>query len=420
MVRSLGLGVLLVLGSARSAHAEPVVQSEHANDQFGTAVVIEGDRLVVGAPGANAGAFDAGVVQVFERDGDEWRRDAELMADEPVAHGAFGGFLALGGDVLAIGAPLHPNYDVANRHGSAYMFERIDGVWEQRFVLQLEDVDADTFGVAAAIGHERAAFSAVSRRQGEAVLPGVVVVVGRDGDGWREEARIAGPEGSYSFGFTVAMDDDHMIVTTLGLEAYAYHREGMAWVGGEVLVAPTEEPVSIARLSGEWLVLGGRYSSKLHFFRRSGVTWSLAQALDIESELYSFDALALDGERAAVGVAGSSDGTGPQEVKVIEREGEQWQTTAEVTEPKEWWAWYGQALWLSKGRLAVADPAAGAFEGQSVGEVRIYSGANWATEDVVTPDSADEAGCGCQTRGGPSSLLGLVLLLGRRRRRCAD
>jgi hypothetical protein len=398
-----------------------VVQSEHANDQFGTAVVIEGDRMVVGAPGANDGAFDAGAVHVFGRDGGEWRREAVLTADEPVPHGAFGGFLALRGDVLAIGAPMQSGHEMKERHGTSYIFERVEGAWEQRLALRLEDVDADTFGVGVAIGVERAAFSAVSRRRDETRLSGVVVVVVRDGDGWREEARLE--DGAYpAFGLTLAMDDEHLIVSDGTGAALAYRREGAQWVGGEALALPADAKLGLptVRLSGAWLVLGAGYASPLYFFRRTGTTWEPTQVLDLGVPRL-FAALALDGGRAAAGVdAGDMDMPYRHEVVVLERAGDRWEVSARVSGSNEPGTAFGEALSLSAGRLAVADPDAGAFAGQRVGEVRIYAGPTWSEDAVVSPDSIDDAGCGCRSREGSLAGLGWLVLLGWRRRRCAE
>lgn len=269
MRRSLVLTTLALV--AAPARAEPVVQSEHANDQFGAAVAIEGDRMAVGAPGSNEWAFDGGVVHVFQRDGEGWRRDAVLAPDEPVAHGAFGRVLALHGDILAIGAPVQADYGVVDRHGTAYVFERVAGAWEQRVALELVDVDADTFGTAAAIGATRAAFAADQRRRGVDVLSGAVVILVRDGDGWREEARIEGTDAQDGFGVALAMDDDHLVVTDFTGGAYVYHRDGAAWTGGEA-IATDAKVWPMVRLSGEWLVFGG--SGGLQFLRRTGATWT--------------------------------------------------------------------------------------------------------------------------------------------------
>ena len=93
-------------------------------DQFGWSVAIDGDRLAVGAPSKNEGKAVSGAVYLFEYDGNTWVPDEnqqKLTASVPESSGRFGFSLALDGDKLVVGAP---------GSGSVFVFERqSDGKW---------------------------------------------------------------------------------------------------------------------------------------------------------------------------------------------------------------------------------------------------------------------------------------------------
>ena len=99
--------------------------SDAANgDQFGWSVAIHGDQLAVGAPSRNEGKPVSGAVYLFRYDGNTWVPDEtqeKLTARDPKVYERFGFSLALDGDQLVVGAP---------GSNSAYVFERQqDGKW---------------------------------------------------------------------------------------------------------------------------------------------------------------------------------------------------------------------------------------------------------------------------------------------------
>jgi hypothetical protein len=85
-------------------------------EAFGTAVAIDEDRIVVGAPDRDAlGATDAGAAYVFERSGSSWTYVAALSAPSPASSDKHGAAVAVFGDSIAVGAPLR---DFAVRTGT--------------------------------------------------------------------------------------------------------------------------------------------------------------------------------------------------------------------------------------------------------------------------------------------------------------
>ena len=128
-----------------------------ANDAFGAAVDINADRLIVGAPqGATSGN-----AYIFERSGSTWQRRATLSIGTLTAGAGFGTAVAIAGDLAVVGAP--GSDTAAADAGEVFLFERdpISGAWTQRTGLQGHDTAAGhRFGWSVALDGGRLAVGA--------------------------------------------------------------------------------------------------------------------------------------------------------------------------------------------------------------------------------------------------------------------
>ena len=114
------------------------------NIQFGAAVAIGGGRIAVGAPGDDLTVADSGSAYVFERNGSGWTPH-RLTADDPRQGAQFGTALQLDGDRVLIGAPF-----ARASAGAAYLFARQgDGTWQLR--CRFQPVAAGAFGRSVAV-----------------------------------------------------------------------------------------------------------------------------------------------------------------------------------------------------------------------------------------------------------------------------
>ncbi|KYF61092.1 hypothetical protein BE11_27805, partial [Sorangium cellulosum] len=102
-------------GATWSQQAYLKASNSEEQDQFGQAVTLDGDTLVVGAPnedssatGVNGaqgnGASQAGAAYVFTRSGTAWTQQAYLKASNTGSGDRFGASVALYRDTLAVGA----------------------------------------------------------------------------------------------------------------------------------------------------------------------------------------------------------------------------------------------------------------------------------------------------------------------------
>jgi hypothetical protein len=101
--------------------AKLTAQDGDSSDGFGGAVVIGGDRGLIGAIGDDDRGWGAGAAYIFERDSAQtWSQTAKLLADDGGRDDRLGWAVALDGDYAVMGAPFDD--DMGLDAGSAYVF----------------------------------------------------------------------------------------------------------------------------------------------------------------------------------------------------------------------------------------------------------------------------------------------------------
>jgi hypothetical protein len=112
---------LLSTAASDSAQIAELVASDAAADRFGWSVAIDGDTVVIGVPGNNTVPATPGSVYIFRADdgGATFAQVTTLTA--VAADGQFGIAVAIDDDTVVVGSP----YD--DPGGSAYVFRTTDG-----------------------------------------------------------------------------------------------------------------------------------------------------------------------------------------------------------------------------------------------------------------------------------------------------
>lgn len=217
-------------------------------DQFGVAVALAGDRALIGAFQADGVTVNAGAAYLFERDGaGAWSQVVKLVATDGRSGDQFGVTLALEVGRALIGAT-HDNVPGAIDVGSAYVFEPDAlGVWRQVAKLTTAVHSAgDHLGIVALDG-DRALVGATQQFGG----PGSAYVFERDGAGiWSEAAQLLASDGAGGdlFGGTVALSGDIALVGAYFDDsetgaAYVFERDGAgSWSETIKLVASDGDP----------------------------------------------------------------------------------------------------------------------------------------------------------------------------------
>jgi len=184
------------------------------NDGFGKSVSLEGDRLLVGAPGATDGMTGSiGAFYVFEFNGSDWQEVEKLHASDKAAYDSFGNAVSLHGDRALISA--HRNDDAGSSSGSAYVFEFDGNDWAESAKLTASDAEAgDSFGFSVALEANTAFVSAhLDHSVSEADLGTVYVFNLVNGD-WIESQALRGSDtvDGDQFGYHISSDNNQLIV----------------------------------------------------------------------------------------------------------------------------------------------------------------------------------------------------------------
>jgi hypothetical protein len=295
-----------------------------SNDNFGQAIALSGDTLVVGAPyessasaGVNGNQLDnsangAGAVYVYVRSGATWSQQAYLKASNPEAGDKFGWSVAISGDTVVVGAfgegssatGVNGNQsdNSSLEAGAAYVFVRNGTNWSQQAYLKASNTGAeDFFGYAVAIDSdtivvsaplEESAATGVNGNQSDNSAPsaGAAYVFTRSGTAWSQQAylKASNTESNDTFGASVAISTN-----TIAIGA-------------------------IVESSGSAGINGNEFDNSVHaagavyVYTRSGATWSQQAYVKASNpgvqDVFGWG-LALDGNTLAVGASQEDSGS---------------------------------------------------------------------------------------------------------------
>ena len=292
----------------------------NSSDNFGSAVAVSGETVLLGASGQDydadgANSVDAaGAAYVFTRASGVWALQQKLVGSGTngrVASDSFGIGVSVSGDTLAIGAS-GQDYDEAGANlvsgaGAVYVFTRASNVWG----LQQKIVPTGTNARVA--GDAIGGLGAIS-------LGADTLVVG-----------------------TYAQDYDASGANPVGNAgaAYVFTRASGTWAQQQKLVATGTNSRQAndyfgvsAAISGETVVIGARLQSydeaganslsgagAAYVFTRASGTWGLQQKLvgsgtngRVASDFFGYS-VAINSDRAIVGAYGQDyDATGANSV----------------------------------------------------------------------------------------------------------
>lgn len=298
-----------------------------AGDQL-IEVVAYGNRVVVGEIGPG------GDVNVFKQRANGLKHKDTITSTRN-SHGAA---LGLYGNRLLVGAP----YDTVNGQsgaGSAIIYERKNGQWQQKAVLTDDVVEqGEQFGTSTSIYQRWAAVGIPFKREANNNHPGGAAVFKRVAGQWQQQAIIMNPDSPNqsahydAFGASVSIEGNILVVG-----------------------APLRDRTSYNIDEGI-----------VHVYKRQGNTWNLVQSLDptaaFATDRFGWSTLVKDG-RIYVGAVGralsnnSSARTGA--VYIYEQTNgpngptEQW-SISQIVEPSQSSAgFFGHAISVDDDKLLV-------------------------------------------------------------------
>lgn len=313
----------LLLATSATAQISKLPHLPEAEDFFGSAVSLSGDRAAVGASGEDACGEHSGAVYVFEREPRTgvWSRSSRITCSECRPNHFFGQGLALAGNALVVASGTE--YFAREHPNVAHVFERSEeGDWTEVAHLRPEQPAIGVFGTSVDVDGDRIlVLSSGDRLRGQ--HSGAAYVFERSDDGmWTEAARILPARSSTArgdaFGGSGALRGDRMIVGAPSLTSrpagaiYVFERDA---VSGDWLQRARFDGFSSASLAvdiSDSLALVGdhqrgglRRGEARLFTRDASGGWSLNQRLvpsvSSQSGAFGTDVVLEDGRALVVG-----------------------------------------------------------------------------------------------------------------------
>jgi hypothetical protein len=215
--------------SGNLTHSAKLTASDRLpNDQFGSAILISGDTIVVGAFFDDAPANDEGSAYVFVRPAAGWSgnltQQAKLVAGDASPDSFFGTVIAQNGDTIAVGAPdTIPDGGGSGGPGAVYVFEKPVTGWAGTLthaakLTAADSVVGDRFGVSVAFHGDTLVVGADSIEVGANADQGSLYVFQKPPAGWsgtltaRPTIRATDSAAGDLFGQQLAIDGDTLAV----------------------------------------------------------------------------------------------------------------------------------------------------------------------------------------------------------------
>ncbi|MBN1349710.1 T9SS type A sorting domain-containing protein [candidate division KSB1 bacterium] len=319
-----------------------------ADDTFGRALAISGDYAAIGSShNDNLRGTDAGAVYIFKRSGNSWIEQEKLTADDGADGDILGSAIAIDGDYLVAGAPWDD--DSGSESGAAYVFKREGANWIQQAKLTASDAGVDNrFGISVAISGDYALVGAFFDDDFGS-KSGSAYIFKRNGTTWGQQAILKASDGTEGdwFGVCVSINGDFAAIGSRyndnenGTDAgavYIFKREGTLWNEQQKLRASDGAAGDLfhkAEIVGNHLVVGayqdddkGDNSGSIYVFEYNGSSWSEQQKLTAsdggEGDNFGND-IAISRNRMVVGAYRDSDnGSNSGSIYVFDYDGSHW------------------------------------------------------------------------------------------------
>ncbi|TGM61605.1 putative Ig domain-containing protein [Leptospira adleri] len=291
-----------------------------ANDQFGCAVAISGDTIVVGARAEDSGnsailhspfagltpagdndtSLSAGAAYVYRRTGTSWALEAYLKAPNAEFGDQFGSSVSISGDRIAVGAILErggsptilqapaPGFtgatdnDSAASSGAVYIFERTGTTWVWDAYIKAPNPESgDNFAGRIQVRGDTLIVGAISEDSAQTTISsslgptltsagdddtladaGAVYVFRKTGPSWAFESYLKAPnaDNSDQFGASLDLSDDGNVAVVGAYSEDSAQTTISNSLGPTLTTAGDDDTANSA--------------GAVYVFRRTGTTWA--------------------------------------------------------------------------------------------------------------------------------------------------
>lgn len=218
------------------------------NARFGAALSFDGITLAVSAPGVTGGR---GAVYLFTAESGSWVQAHRIQPSDVAANDRFGQAVAVDGNALVVGAP--GKTVTVNGQGVTYAFERNGSGWTQQARWSRTGAQAgEGFGSAVSLSGALAATASPYAAASGGMAGGVVETFQCNGSAWSHAGTLRSAAGSDTaqFGFALSLRGQRLLIGLAGdslgenlfqgsLESYLF--EDNTWALNQRMVASDGE-----------------------------------------------------------------------------------------------------------------------------------------------------------------------------------
>ncbi len=330
------------------------ISDRNSIDRFGHGIAISGDYAISGAYTADhdargmASKSDAGSAYIYKHTAGTWTLEEKIVASDRGANDLFGVAVAISGDYAIVGAVGESHDTLGGSYsasaGSAYIFRRINGVWEeQQKIVASDRHSSDEFGSSVAISGDYAIVGAWKEDEdtaGGAMLSeaGSAYIFKQTAGVWEEQTKIVpgSRKSGDRFGWSVAISGDYAAVGALMEDedandtnvvdqagsVYIYKQTAGVWAQQQKIVAADRQSGNqfghAVSMSGNYIAVGSHQdtydaiggginepnSGSAYIFKQTAGVWTQQQkvvASDRRTGARFGYSVAVDGDYLAVG-----------------------------------------------------------------------------------------------------------------------
>ncbi|MGI8786756.1 MAG: FG-GAP-like repeat-containing protein [Pyrinomonadaceae bacterium] len=197
-------------------------------DHYGYSISITGDTVVLGASPNNA----PGAVYIYTRSGTTWTQQQIITASDGAFVDIFGNGVSVDGNNLLVGAPgkkVGTNTD----QGAVYYFSRNGTTWtQQQEIIQGDGAMFDNLGYFVEISGSNAVVGAPGKKIGANDGQGAAYVYALSGTTLTQTQRLTATDGASNdlFGLSVGLDANSVIVGAEGKRIGTNNSQGAAYI----------------------------------------------------------------------------------------------------------------------------------------------------------------------------------------------
>ncbi len=216
-------------GTTWSQQATLTASDGATSDYFGIGVSVSGDYAVVGANGKTInGNTCQGKAYIFHRSGTTWSQQATLTASDGAVYDYFGNSVSISGDYAVVGA-YQKTVNGNTSQGKAYIFHRSGTTWSQQAALTVSDgVSIDYFGNSVSISGDYAVIGAHNNTNSGY---GKAYVFNRVDTIWNQQAKLSALDLALGdhFGYSVTISGNYTLIGAPDKEVNGNSNQGKVY-----------------------------------------------------------------------------------------------------------------------------------------------------------------------------------------------